>query len=79
MLKIYNIEVGVKQSNVIVEYVTLKVYKFPFINLLWIGVFITVIGFLMSMARRIRMGRMKMAEQKYNREINESKDDRFIL
>ncbi|HRG51740.1 MAG TPA: cytochrome c biogenesis protein CcsA [Bacteroidia bacterium] len=74
-----NIEVGVKQSNVIVEYVTLKVYKFPFINLLWIGVFITVIGFLMSMARRIRMGRMKMAEQKYNREINESKDDRFIL
>lgn len=48
-----NIEIGIKQSNPIVEYVTLKVLKFPFINLLWIGTAITVLGFLMSMVRRI--------------------------
>jgi len=74
-----NIEVGIKHSNAIVEYVTLKMYKFPFINLLWIGTFITVVGFLMRMVRRIRMGRVKVPAQKYNHEINESKDDRFIL
>ena len=48
------IEMGIKQLNPIIEYVTLKVLKFPFINLLWIGTAITILGFLMSMARLIR-------------------------
>ncbi len=46
--------VAVKNTNSIVDYVTLKVYKFPFISLLWIGVIITVVGFLMSMINRYR-------------------------
>jgi cytochrome c-type biogenesis protein CcmF len=32
--------------------VTLKAYKFPFINLVWLGTILTVIGFLVSMFHR---------------------------
>jgi cytochrome c-type biogenesis protein CcmF len=53
----HSIELGVKESNSIMKYVTLKAYKFPFINLLWLGVLITAIGILMSMVRRIQLNR----------------------
>ena len=52
-----SIELGVKESNTVMEYVTLKAYKFPFINLLWLGVIITATGLMVSMVRRIRLNR----------------------
>jgi cytochrome c-type biogenesis protein CcmF len=52
-----SIELGTKESNAVMQYVTIKAYKFPFINLLWGGVIITAIGILMSMVRRIRLNR----------------------
>jgi cytochrome c-type biogenesis protein CcmF len=52
-----SIELGVKESNAVLEYVTLKAYKFPFINILWGGIIITAIGILMSMIRRIALNR----------------------
>ncbi len=52
-----SIELGTKESNSVMKYVTIKAYKFPFINLLWGGVIITAIGILMSMVRRIRLNR----------------------
>lgn len=54
-----SIELGTKESS-IMEYVTIKAYKFPFINLLWGGVIITAIGILMSMVRRIQLNRNKL-------------------
>lgn len=48
------VELGVKENGAIMEYVTLKAYKFPFINLLWLGTIIMVLGFGMSTARRIK-------------------------
>lgn len=51
------IELGVKETNGVTKFVTLKAYKFPFINLLWIGVIITAIGITISMVRRIRLNR----------------------
>jgi cytochrome c-type biogenesis protein CcmF len=56
-------EVGIKDSNTIQDYITLKAYKFPMIKLLWWGVYITVIGTLMSMVRRIYQNRRKPAAQ----------------
>jgi cytochrome c-type biogenesis protein CcmF len=50
-------EIGVKESNSVLEYVTLKAYKFPFINILWLGIVITAIGILISMVRRIQLNR----------------------
>jgi cytochrome c-type biogenesis protein CcmF len=47
-------ELGVKESDTIMQYVTLKAYKFPFINVLWLGTIIMVVGFFISMMRRIQ-------------------------
>lgn len=50
-------ELGIKESDSVMEYVTLKAYKFPFINVLWLGIIITAVGMFMSMARRIQLNR----------------------
>ena len=52
-----SIELGVKESNAVMDYVTLKAYKFPYIRLLWFGVAVTAIGILMSMVYRIKANR----------------------
>jgi cytochrome c-type biogenesis protein CcmF len=51
-------EIGVKESKTVQDFLTLKVYKFPFINLLWLGTIFMGIGFLISMARRIQVGKI---------------------
>ncbi len=51
--------IGVKESDAVMQYVTLKAYKFPFINVLWLGTLLMVIGFLISMAWRIQANRKK--------------------
>jgi len=48
-------EVGLKESDSVMQYVTLKAYKFPFINLLWLGTILMALGFIISMVRRIRV------------------------
>lgn len=50
-------DLAVKESDSVMEYVTLKAYKFPFINILWLGIIITAVGMTMSMARRIQLNR----------------------
>ncbi|RYD89824.1 MAG: cytochrome c assembly protein, partial [Sphingobacteriales bacterium] len=53
-------ELGVKESDAVLRYITLKAYKFPFINLVWLGTLVMVTGFVMSLFRRVRMnGRAK--------------------
>jgi cytochrome c-type biogenesis protein CcmF len=47
-------ELGIKESDTIMQYLTLKAYKFPFINLVWLGTLIMVTGFFISMLRRIQ-------------------------
>ncbi|MFZ9220450.1 MAG: cytochrome c biogenesis protein CcsA [Sediminibacterium sp.] len=48
------LEIGIKESKSLTNLITLKVYEFPFINVLWIGVVVMTIGFMMSMLQRIR-------------------------
>ncbi|HZI54490.1 MAG TPA: cytochrome c biogenesis protein CcsA, partial [Chitinophagaceae bacterium] len=52
-------DIGVKESGAILEYVTLKAYKFPFINVLWLGIIITATGIIISMVRRIQLNRLR--------------------
>ena len=52
-------DIGIKESSAILEYVTLKAYKFPFINVLWLGIIVTAIGIIISMVRRIQVNRLK--------------------
>ena len=51
-------EIGVKESKTVQDFLTLKVYKFPFINLLWAGVIIMALGIIISMVRRIQMNKI---------------------
>jgi cytochrome c-type biogenesis protein CcmF len=46
-------ELGIKESGAITDLLTLKVLLFPYINLLWIGILVMVIGTLLSMRQRI--------------------------
>jgi cytochrome c-type biogenesis protein CcmF len=48
------LEIGIKESSLLTNLITLKVYEFPFINVLWLGVVVMTIGFMMSMLQRIR-------------------------
>src|SRR5438045_9247772 len=50
-------ELGVKESNSVLQYITLKAYKFPFINLLWAGVLIMVTGIIISIVRRVQLNK----------------------
>lgn len=48
------IELGVKESSSIMQYVTLKAYKFPFINLVWLGTIVMITGIVISLFHRRR-------------------------
>lgn len=47
------IKLQVKESNSILDFITVKAYKFPFINLVWLGTIIMVIGFFISAVHRM--------------------------
>ena len=61
-------QLGIKESDAILQYVTLKAYKFPYINVLWLGTIIMVIGFLMSMARRMETKKNPLLKQEVKKE-----------
>lgn len=46
------IKIGVKESDRMMEFVTLKAYIFPYINFVWLGLILMAIGLTMSMVQR---------------------------
>ena len=54
-LEISKLEIRVKESSNMIPFVALKVYQFPFIRLVWIGTMLMMVGFVMSIIRRIRL------------------------
>ena len=54
-------ELGIKETQNLNDLMTLKVYKFPYIGLVWIGIIIMVTGLLMSMVKRIRKSKLTVA------------------
>jgi len=48
------IEIGVKESTAVLDFVTLKAYEFPYINILWLGILVMVIGIVMSILQRVK-------------------------
>jgi cytochrome c-type biogenesis protein CcmF len=48
------LEVGVRETTAVLDFVTLKAYEFPFINILWLGIVVMVIGFVMSIVQRVK-------------------------
>lgn len=50
-----HVEVRVRESSKMVPFIALKILQFPFINLVWAGTVLMIIGFIMSIIRRIKM------------------------
>ncbi len=46
------IKLGIKESDKLIDFVTVKSYVFPFINIVWLGLIIMALGLLLSMIRR---------------------------
>ena len=61
-------QLGVKESNAVLKYVTLKAYKFPFINLVWAGTLIMVIGFFISALHRRERRKILNKGQEFKKE-----------
>ncbi|MBX2934396.1 MAG: cytochrome c biogenesis protein CcsA [Ferruginibacter sp.] len=51
----HKIKLGVKESDKLIEYITLKAYVFPYINLVWLGLVIMAIGIIMSAVKRAKL------------------------
>lgn len=49
------IMLGIKESDRMIDFVTLKAYVFPYINLVWLGLVLMGIGLIMSMLYRLRI------------------------
>jgi cytochrome c-type biogenesis protein CcmF len=54
------LQMGVKESGSITDLITLKVYEFPMINILWLGVIVMVVGFVMSIIQRYKTIKNKL-------------------
>lgn len=48
------IRIGIKESDKLIQYVTLKAYVFPYINLVWAGLIIMALGIVMSALKRAK-------------------------
>ena len=56
------IQLLIKESSDLVPFVALKVYVFPQINLVWIGVVVMMTGFVMSILNRRRNARLSTVQ-----------------
>jgi cytochrome c-type biogenesis protein CcmF len=50
-----HLEISVKESSRLAPFLALKVLQFPFINLVWLGTILMVVGFVISMMRRVKL------------------------
>lgn len=48
----HNIKLGIKESDKLIDFVTVKTYVFPYINLVWLGLIIMALGLIVSMVQR---------------------------
>ncbi len=55
------IGISVKESSRMTHFIALKVLQFPFINLIWLGTILLVVGLWMSMSHRIKQLRRRQA------------------
>jgi len=48
------LQIGIKETSNLNDLMTLKVYKFPFIAMVWLGVIVMVTGLIMSVVQRVK-------------------------
>lgn len=47
-------KIGLKESDKLSDFITLKAYVFPYINLVWAGLIIMALGFILALIRRAK-------------------------
>lgn len=57
----HNIKLGVKESDKLIDFVTVKTYVFPFVNLVWLGLIIMAVGLVVSMVQRGKFSKTQTA------------------
>lgn len=68
------VELGVKESDALMQYVTLKAYIFPYINLVWGGTILMTIGFIISMFYRRQQSNLASKKLKVYRKEEKEKE-----
>lgn len=53
------VKIGVKESQSFIDFVTVKSYVFPYINLVWLGLIIMALGLTLSMIMRMQLSTLK--------------------
>ena len=56
------IQIGIKETKTLNDLMTLKVYKFPFIGLVWLGIIIMVTGLVMSVVQRSKQNKLSVVK-----------------
>ncbi len=57
----HNIKLGIKESDRLIDFVTVKTYVFPFVNMVWLGLIIMAIGLVTSMVYRGKFSKAQTA------------------
>lgn len=57
----HHIKIGIKESERLIDFVTVKTYVFPYINLVWLGLIVMAMGLTMSMVHRGKFSKPQMA------------------
>ncbi len=52
-----SVKIGVKEAEGLIDFVTVKTYIFPYINLVWLGLIVMSMGLMLSMVFRSKMKR----------------------
>jgi cytochrome c-type biogenesis protein CcmF len=51
------IKIGIKESEKLIDYIALKAFIFPYINLVWVGLVIMALGLMLSLVRRLNLSK----------------------
>lgn len=54
----HKIKLGIKESDSLIDFVTVKAYVFPYIIIVWLGLIIMAFGILFSMIKRVQMNKI---------------------
>jgi cytochrome c-type biogenesis protein CcmF len=57
----HNIKLGIKESDRLIDFVTVKTFVFPYINLVWLGLITMAMGLMVSMVQRGKFSKPQTA------------------
>jgi cytochrome c-type biogenesis protein CcmF len=73
------LDLQIKQTNPMDDFIVLKALVFPYINVLWLGVIVMVLGFCISVVAAIRAKALKekrsMEDDGYALSLQQNNDE----